>query len=71
MTFDEATLTYLVALAVPLWLLVEQIVSRRGSRSERPAQSNAVVPPEAQDSKAPNLATHAKPVTPELRRKAA
>jgi hypothetical protein len=67
----ETTLTYLVALAVPLWLLVEQVVSRRQSRGERPAQPNPGVPHAAQDSKAPNVASRAEPVTPDLRRKTA
>ena len=67
----EATLTYLVALAVPLWLLVEQVVSRRRSRSERPARPQFVDPHEATDGKAPEGASHADSVAPELRRKAA
>ena len=34
----EATLTYVVAVAVPVWLLVEQFVSRRRTHGEKAAQ---------------------------------
>ena len=67
----EATLTYLVALAVPVWLLVEQIVSHRRSRGERPAQPQFLDPHEATGGKAPEGVSHADSVTPEFRRKAA
>jgi len=34
----EATLTYVVAVAVPVWLLVEQLVSRRRTHGEEAVQ---------------------------------
>ena len=40
----ETTLTYVVAVAVPVWLLVEQLVSRRRTRGEAAAQ-----PPEPRE----------------------
>ena len=68
----EATLTYLVALAVPVWLLVEQIVSRRRSSGEgaaqpRPADSRAATDGKARKAAAPPAAS----VTPGLGQKAA
>jgi hypothetical protein len=38
----EAALTYLVAVAVPVWLLVEQVISWRQAR-ERDAKSPALL----------------------------
>ena len=61
----EATLTYVVALAVPVWLVVEQIVSARRSRRQE------AVPPARRAVAEPAAASHADSASGELRRKAA
>ena len=72
----EAALTYLVALAVPVWLLVEQIVSRRRSRDEQAVQPEsrerkATEPGEPTESETPRPAYRADSVSGGIRRKAA
>jgi hypothetical protein len=66
----EATLTYVVALAVPVWLVVEQIVARRRSHREEvapePSEHRTATEPEA-----PKVASSVDAVSGELRRKAA
>jgi hypothetical protein len=55
----EAALTYLVALAVPVWLLVEQLVLRRRSHGEKAAAKEAARPEPREPGKAavPEAAT--------------
>lgn len=64
----EATLTYLVALAVPVWLLVEHLVSRRRSRPAEPPRRGHSAEPEPEAARAGSAEA---PVTGDLRRKAA
>lgn len=66
MTLEE-TLTYLVALAVPVWLLVEQIIVRRRARGEREALRRGAELPTPAELEAPN-GSSPDPVTGGLRR---
>ena len=68
----EATLTYLVALAVPIWLLVEQIVSHRRLRGEQAEQPQPRELHKAVEPEAPKAAGSAPdPVPAGFQRKAA
>jgi len=67
----EATLTYLVALAVPLWLLIEYLVSRRRSRPAEPSQRGHREPAERGSLKAASPEAPEPSIARDLRRKAA
>jgi hypothetical protein len=47
----ETALTYLVAVAVPVWLLVEQILTWRQAAREREAATRSVFAPGSQPAK--------------------
>jgi hypothetical protein len=67
----EARLTYLVAVAVPVWLLVEQLVSRRRSRDGEAVQPDAREPRVTSEAEAGRVAPRADSASGKLRRRAA
>ena len=48
----ESALTYLVAIALPVWLVVEQVMIRRGKAEPQGAQPEAAARPRVLSSRA-------------------
>ena len=67
----ESALTYLVAVGLPVWLVVEQVMIRRGKAERQGAQPEAAARPRGPSSRAAEPRAGAVTPTPELTRKAA
>ena len=67
----ESALTYLVAIALPVWLVVEQVMMRRGKAERQRAQPEAAARPRGPSSRTAEPGTGAVTPASELSRKAA
>lgn len=67
----ESALTYLVALALPVWLVVEQVMIRLGRAERQGAQAESAACPGVASSKAAEPGPGAGTTAPVFTRKAA